>query len=299
MSSSKEFQPVQLDHRGPPKHALPESEHGFTAGGYRVEIYPPLIWELPFLSDEYIVWASYSSARLSRSINDGPFEEIALLAGAYFFAPPGTKVRVKMLQPSEVMFVTADATKVEEIFNRVAGSSPWTPKVIENFSAPGLTALQIEIRRSLLQDGLKEPTYIGSLLNGVFSRLACKLLDVGLRAPARETLSPGILRRLISKIDEELDSQISVAELARAAGLSRSHFSRAFQSVTGEAPRDFIIGRKLNRARDLLVSTNADIGEIAMQSGFSSHSHLTSTFKQRLGLSPTEYRNSFDEKTSL
>ena len=82
-------------------------------------------------------------------------------------------------------------------------------------------------------------------------------------------------------------------ELADVAGLSRSHFSRAFQAATGESPQEFIIGRRISRARELLTDERHTIAEVAAAAGFSSQAHLSSAFKKRLGVTPSRYRASF------
>jgi AraC family transcriptional regulator len=84
-----------------------------------------------------------------------------------------------------------------------------------------------------------------------------------------------------------------VEDLAGLAGLTRSHFSRAFQRMTGDPPRRFILKRRLCRARDLLSAAETGIAEVAARSGFSSQAHLSTAFRQELGTTPARYRAAF------
>jgi AraC family transcriptional regulator len=74
------------------------------------------------------------------------------------------------------------------------------------------------------------------------------------------------------------------------AGLSRSYFSRAFQAATGESPHQFILARRLAAARKRLDADTGDLALIAVQTGFSSHAHLTTAFGQAFGMTPRAYR---------
>lgn len=101
---------------------------------------------------------------------------------------------------------------------------------------------------------------------------------------------------LVRQIEADLGERITVEYLANSAGFSRSHFSRAFQAATGEPPQEFIVGRRLCRARDLLSGTGHSIADVAAETGFTSHAHLSTAFKKRLGVSPAKYRKPFNSE---
>lgn len=83
---------------------------------------------------------------------------------------------------------------------------------------------------------------------------------------------------------------INVETLAVKLGVAYSHFRRAFRAKTGFTPWQYVIHLRLIRARRLLASTDAKLDEIAAQVGFSSGFHLSTTFKQTYGLSPSKWR---------
>ena len=92
-------------------------------------------------------------------------------------------------------------------------------------------------------------------------------------------------------IEAELDQDISLQPLADAAGLSMFHFAKAFKSALGLPPRQYVIERRLARARDLLSATALPLADIAYAVGFSSQSHMTAAFSARLGVTPAGYRD--------
>ncbi|HWB96117.1 MAG TPA: helix-turn-helix domain-containing protein, partial [Bryobacteraceae bacterium] len=99
------------------------------------------------------------------------------------------------------------------------------------------------------------------------------------------------VRRAISYMQQRLEEQISVPELASMVNLSASHFTAVFRKTTGFTPLDYFIRLKLRRACELLDSTTYPIKRIAEELGFSDALYLSRVFHRIQGMSPTEYRN--------
>ena len=86
---------------------------------------------------------------------------------------------------------------------------------------------------------------------------------------------------------------IGVDDLARAAGLSRFHFSREFRKAFGESPHAYLLTRRLERAAALLRGTDRKVAEICFSVGLRSVGSFTSSFTRTYGVAPTAYRASF------
>jgi AraC-like DNA-binding protein len=86
---------------------------------------------------------------------------------------------------------------------------------------------------------------------------------------------------------------LGVDELARAAGLSRAHFSREFRRAFGETPHAYLLTRRLERAAALLRSTDRSVADVCLSVGLRSIGSFTTTFTRTYGVSPTAYRASF------
>lgn len=103
-------------------------------------------------------------------------------------------------------------------------------------------------------------------------------------------LSSSAWRRVNDFIQAHLTESLSLKKLATVAGLSPSHFARAFKHTTGQSPHQYVIAARLAYARHLIVETEAPLSEVAKITGFSSNSHMTSMMKQVWGTLPKQYR---------
>src|SRR5438874_5877616 len=83
---------------------------------------------------------------------------------------------------------------------------------------------------------------------------------------------------------------LTVADLAGAAGLSPAHFSREFKRAFGEAPHQYLLTRRMERAAALLRNTDRTVSDICLTVGLRSVGSFTTTFGRTFGLSPTAYR---------
>jgi len=90
--------------------------------------------------------------------------------------------------------------------------------------------------------------------------------------------------------DARYSEPLSVDDLARAAGLSRAHFSREFRSTFGESPHAYLLTRRLERAAALLRSTDHSIATICFAVGLRSVGSFTTSFTRAFGVPPGTYR---------
>ena len=106
----------------------------------------------------------------------------------------------------------------------------------------------------------------------------------------RVTLTAAVLRRLFNHIEERIADELRLSDLASLARLSEDHFLRAFKAAVGQTPHQFVLGRRIFRARDLLERTAKPIQDVALETGFRGPSHFASVFRQQLGKSPRVWR---------
>jgi AraC-like DNA-binding protein len=86
---------------------------------------------------------------------------------------------------------------------------------------------------------------------------------------------------------------LTVEDLARAAGLSRAHFSREFRRAFGESPHVYLLTRRLERAASMLRGTDRSVADISIAVGLDSVGSFTTSFSRMFGRSPTAYRVAF------
>jgi AraC-like DNA-binding protein len=99
--------------------------------------------------------------------------------------------------------------------------------------------------------------------------------------------------------DARYADPLGVDDLAAAAGLSRSHFSREFRRAFGESPHAYLLTRRLERAATLLRTTDRSVAEICFAVGLQSLGSFTTSFTRTFGLSPTAYRSTFPPAAHL
>ena len=99
--------------------------------------------------------------------------------------------------------------------------------------------------------------------------------------------------------DARYFEHLDVDDLARAAGLSRAHFSREFRRAFGESPHGYLLTRRLERAAALLRTTDNSVAEICFSVGLQSVGSFTSSFTRTYGVSPTAYRDRFPPASAL
>ncbi|PDT52528.1 MULTISPECIES: AraC family transcriptional regulator [Sinorhizobium] len=103
-------------------------------------------------------------------------------------------------------------------------------------------------------------------------------------------LAPWQERRAKEMLLAHLDGKIGLDELARACRLSRSHFARAFKATTGSSPLQWLLGRRIERAQELLGNSELPIEQIASRCGFTDQSHLTRSFVKAMNVTPSHWR---------
>ena len=114
-------------------------------------------------------------------------------------------------------------------------------------------------------------------------------------AVAKTTYVPPARHLLRAKdlADARYAEPLDVEDLARAAGLSKAHFSREFRRAFGESPHGYLLTRRLERAAALLRTTDRSVADICVSVGLASVGSFTSSFTRTYGVSPTVYRARF------
>jgi AraC family transcriptional regulator len=121
---------------------------------------------------------------------------------------------------------------------------------------------------------------------------AVKLIEVELRQRQVQALQKWRLKRVFEYVDLHLSAKITLAELAGVAGLSRMHFASQFRAATNLRPHEFVLRRRILRAKELLQNTTTPIVEIALTVGFQTQAHFTTIFKRFVGSTPNRWRAS-------
>jgi AraC family transcriptional regulator len=114
-------------------------------------------------------------------------------------------------------------------------------------------------------------------------------------AVAAESVTGGLperkLKRALSYIDERLAQDLTLHAIAREAGFSPSHFGTLFKQATGISVHRYVIGRRVQRAVELITKTRSPLADVALQAGFANQSHMALALRRSLGVTPKRLRD--------
>jgi AraC family transcriptional regulator len=156
---------------------------------------------------------------------------------------------------------------------------------------PQIESIGMMLFSELKQENLGGRLYIESLANVLAVHLLRQYSAAKPRlAIYKGGLSERQLLQVLEYINEHLNQDIKLADLAQLIGMSQFHFSHLFKQSMGMAPYQYLLQQRIERAKQLLKQTERSIMEIAFLCGFNSHSHLSKQFRQLTGMTPKAYR---------
>jgi len=103
--------------------------------------------------------------------------------------------------------------------------------------------------------------------------------------------APRGVYRALDYIHANLAGTVRLEDMASAARMSVFHFSRTFRKTTGTGPHRYLVHARVERVKDLLLSSDQSLAAIADESGFSDQSHMSKVFKKFTGISPKTFRS--------
>ena len=217
----------------------------------------------------------------------GESRRVILPPDSFQISPANVPFTMRILEPSHYGALEISRPKIRRLLGRDLELPPGLG-VIDEPLARIVRELLAEVGRG----GSSGPLYSEGLLIAVASRVAFALGRGGAGLPAASAFSTKRLAVVIEAIEDRIHLRLTVEELAAVAGLSPAHFAREFKRATHETPHAFILRRRLERARQLLVD-GCSIAQVADQCGFADQPHLSRAFKERFGVPPRVFVRSF------
>ncbi len=156
---------------------------------------------------------------------------------------------------------------------------------------PQIEAIGMMLVTEIEQKNIGSRLYVDSIANLLAINLLRQYAGTKTNLPVYEGgLPQHQIRKVLEYIDCHLDSEIRLTHLAGLLDMSQFHFSRLFKQSMGMSPYQYLIKQRVERAKKFLKQTDLSIVEVALECGFSSHSHLTKQFRQITGMTPKVYR---------
>ncbi len=199
--------------------------------------------------------------------------------------PPDLEREIYWEKESELLAIYLDRKIVIGAADEYHGSNL---EIIENWAAEDALIRQLGLTlRSELQAVSYDKLYLESLINFLSVHLIKNYSTQ--KKPLKQVqggLSKGKLKQVVDYINDNLNQDLSLKELARLVQISPYHFTRKFKQSTALPPHQYIIHTRIERAKQLLKQGNLSIAQVAYIVGFSHQSHLNRHFKRLVGVTP-------------
>jgi AraC family transcriptional regulator len=101
------------------------------------------------------------------------------------------------------------------------------------------------------------------------------------------------IRRLEEFLAGNLEKRVSLDDMAAAVGLSKMHFAAQFRVATGYRPREYLLLRRIERAKAMMTASSVPLVEVAFAVGFNAQAHFSTVFKRFTGKSPAQWKQEF------
>ena len=283
--------------------------------------YHPLVPVAPSAASNRLGWTGLEAARFS-DLADTEFERPALThhslilftgppdefelsyenvkrrrpppLGSVSIVPAGVPTRWRWRGTKSSFHVYLEPGLVERVATHAFGLDPESGVVppvdalVLSQLATALRAVEVE----LTAGGFGGSLAAESLANVVAVHLIRHLVAPGRAIHRRDgTLPQGRLRAVLEYIEQHLDASPTLAEIAAVTGLSSYHFARQFKAATGLPPHQYLITRRVERAKNLLrTATDLSLTEVAARGGFYDQSQFSYHFKRVVGVTPSQFR---------
>jgi AraC family transcriptional regulator len=217
-------------------------------------------------------------------------------AGSITLVPAGSPVWARSSGHKDELHIFLEAGLVARVAAEAFDLDParLTISPLDAVELPHLRAAMGAVDAELTAGGAGGPLAAESLANVLAVRLIRHVLAPRRPAHGRDgTLPREKLRAVVEYIEEHLDANPSLEQMAALGHLSAYHFARQFKKATGLPPHQYVIARRVERARQLLQArTGLSLAEVAAHTGFSDQSQFTHHFKRLVGVTPGQFRKS-------
>lgn len=264
---------VLMSHRNrlpPPLSSEPVRR--IEAGPWAIELLPGAAYATRYVATQAAIGFAFDSQRGLHAIGSDRVLPFDAMPNGLAFVPVGCDVFSESPNGGEYLrVIRTDGVAL-------TGDRPFNNRIDQ----PAL-ALAHRMRAALLKPTVDSDWETWALA------LAERATDnAALSAPHKGTITASRMRLLDEFIDAGLGDPLSLQAMAGLLGLSEGYFIRAFKSATGKSPHSYLIDRRLAKARALMRDSTTSLAQIAQICGFNSQAHMTTTFRQRLGVSPAQ-----------
>jgi len=207
--------------------------------------------------------------------------------GKHYVAEPGSMVMFDCKRPHEYRALTDDLE-----LNWMVFDGPLCAKFYEQillmhggehmFSVTDQKQVQLIFGRLLTNAELSMHRTEYAMAELIYSMLCLLISD--------NTVCDTLVNKALTFMDQHFAEQLSVEDIASQLNISASCFRKYFRQQTGYSPHEYIVLRRIDHAKELLLSTDRTVNQISFASGYNSEENFIRSFKKKVGISPSAFR---------
>jgi AraC family transcriptional regulator len=195
----------------------------------------------------------------------------------------------------EILQVYLRDSILRQAYEEMCGGDGSAIEIVPRFAIPDplLEQLALAIIAALEEGSAEDTLYIDTMAHMMAVHLTRRHSTrmAAERPQAGDGLTRRRLKRLLAYIEEHLSDDLTLKRMAVETELSPFYLARVFKSEVGKPPHQYVLDRRIARARTLLRDTTIPIADVALATGFSSQSHMSTCFRRLVGVSPASYRS--------
>lgn len=223
------------------------------------------------------------------SRRDGEIRSQRIEPGQVSIIPANSVLDQRFTNDSTVVIVAMDTVHLGRLCPDLAVGAREL-KLTRGTNDPLVSGLCLAMLKEAETGGPSGPVYIETLTTSLATHLAAHHAEgKGVSRRAGPGLTPRALKRALDYIEANLNGTSTLAGIAEAAGLSPFHFARQFRLATGVSPHQYLLIRRIDRAKELLLRGDRPIADVAVEVGFCDQSHFNRYFKRLSGMTPRAF----------
>ena len=218
---------------------------------------------------------------------DGHFDRTQIHSGDIIVIPANTPHQASWNREHSYLVLSLEPEKLAHFVPLTD-----TVELIPCFrkSDPLILGIGLALKTEIESDGIGGQLYSDSLVSTLATHLLRHYSTQNLLFKNTDGLPKYELQQVIEYLDDQIDRNFSLVELAAIANMSPNYFASLFKQSTGYAPHQYVIRHRIERAKKLLLDRKLAIADIAYSLGFAHQSHLNRHFKRLVGVTPKVFR---------